>query len=63
MAQVMHANTISVPTSMDKKTYAVNIKGLIAHLVDVLFVQESVETAYYSSDLSDHMQKDIGIGR
>ena len=51
MAQVMHANTISVPTSMDKKTYAVNIKGLIAHLVDVLFVQESVETAYYSSDL------------
>ena len=63
MAQVMHANTISVPTSMDKKTYAVNIKGLIAHLLDVLFVQESVETTYYSSDLSDHMQKDIGISR
>ena len=63
MAQVMHANTISVPTSMDKKTYTVNIKGLIAHLLDVLFVEERVERTYYSSDLSSHIQKDIGLNR
>ncbi|PJC87447.1 hypothetical protein CSW98_06005 [Vibrio sp. HA2012] len=63
MAQVMHANRISAPTSTDKKTYAVNVKGLIAHLLDVLFVQDSVESHYYSSDLSGHLQKDIGLIR
>ncbi|WED24424.1 hypothetical protein L3Q72_16225 [Vibrio sp. JC009] len=63
MAQVIHANNIPVHTSMDKRTYAVNIKGLIAHLLDVLFVEDSVEKSYYSSELSDHMQKDIGMMR
>ncbi|MFC1235425.1 hypothetical protein L3V77_17605 [Vibrio sp. DW001] len=63
MAQVMHANTLIVPTSTDKKTYAVNIKGLIAHILDILFVSNEVESTYYSSDLSSHMQKDLGIMR
>lgn len=63
MAQVMHANVISVPTSMDKKTYTVNIKGLIAHLLDILFGKGEVVSTYYSNDLSVHMQKDIGMRR
>lgn len=63
MAQVMHADTIIVPSSKEKKTYAVNIKGLIAHLLDILFVKGDVEQSYYSSELSSHMQKDLGIMR
>ncbi|WP_375749833.1 hypothetical protein [Vibrio sp. HN007] len=63
MAQVMHANVVTAPASMDKKTYAVNIKGLIAHILDILFVSGEPEKAYYSSELSSHMQKDIGMTR
>lgn len=63
MAQAMHIETIAAPTSMDKKTYSVNFKGLIAHLLDILFVDNSQPRAYYSSDLSGHMQKDIGLTR
>jgi len=63
MAQVMHANDIVVPTSMDKKTYAVNIKGLIAHILDILVGKGEVEKSYYSSELSGHMQRDLGINR
>jgi hypothetical protein len=63
MAQVMHADAIIVPSSTDRKTYSVNIKGLIAHLLDILFGKGDVETTYYSSELSAHMQKDLGIMR
>jgi len=63
MAQVMQINTIAVPASMDKKTYSVNFKGLIAHLLDILFVSSEPEKSYNSSDLSAHMQRDIGIYR
>ena len=62
MAQAMQMNTIAVPNSMDKKTYAVNFKGLIAHIIDTLFV-DNTPRSYYASDLSGHMQKDIGIYR
>lgn len=62
MAQAMHIDTIAVPTSMDKKTYSVSFKGLIAHLLDILFVDNTPRT-YYSSDMSAHMQKDIGLYR
>ncbi|MDR9826975.1 hypothetical protein RCJ22_15300 [Vibrio sp. FNV 38] len=55
-------NTIVVPHSMDKKTYSVSFKGLIAHLLDILFVDNTPPT-YYSSDMSSHMQKDIGLHR
>ena len=62
MAQAMQMNTFAVPNSMDKKTYAVNFKGLIAHIIDILFV-DNTPRSYYASDLSGHMQKDIGIYR
>ncbi|WP_210450027.1 hypothetical protein [Vibrio crassostreae] len=62
MAQAMQMNTIAVPNSMDKKTYSVNFKGLIAHIFDILFVDNSPRS-YYTSDLSGHMQRDIGIKR
>lgn len=61
MAQVMHANTILVPTSRERKTYAVNIKGLVAHLLDILFSKSEVASTYYSSDLSSHMRRDLGL--
>lgn len=63
MAQAMQMNTIAVPNSMDKKTYAVNFKGLIAHLLDILFVDNSAPRSYYAEDLSAHIQKDIGMYR
>ncbi|MCW8336257.1 hypothetical protein J4N42_18315 [Vibrio sp. SCSIO 43135] len=63
MAQAMHIETIAAPTSMDKKTYSVNFKGLIAHLLDILFVDNSAPRAYYATDMSNHMQKDIGLTR
>ncbi|EGA70774.1 hypothetical protein VISI1226_01575 [Vibrio sinaloensis DSM 21326] len=62
MAQAMQIGTINAPISMDKKTYAVSFKGLIAHLLDILFTDNSPR-AYYANDLSGHMQKDIGIYR
>tara|TARA_Y100001956_G_scaffold79793_2_gene93590 strand:- start:570 stop:761 length:192 start_codon:yes stop_codon:yes gene_type:complete len=61
-AQAMQIGTIDAPISMDKKTYAVSFKGLIAHLLDILFT-DNTPRAYYANDLSGHMQKDIGIYR
>ncbi|WP_428775005.1 hypothetical protein [Vibrio sp.] len=63
MAQAIHVESIATPTSMDKRTYAVNIKGLIAHLLDILFVDNTPSETYYANELSSHMQKDLGIGR
>lgn len=62
MAQAMNIETIAVP-SMEKKTYAVNFKGLIAHLLDIMFGKGEVESIYYANELSGHMQRDIGINR
>ncbi|WP_261818269.1 hypothetical protein [Vibrio gallicus] len=63
MAQVMHIDTISVPSSQDKKSYSIDFKGLIMHLVDILFGKSQPTSSYYVSDLSEHVQKDIGIVR
>ena len=63
MAQAMHLGSIEAPISMDKKTYSVSFKGLIAHLLDILFTDNSEPRAHYANDLSGHMQKDIGIYR
>ncbi|GAA5646861.1 MULTISPECIES: hypothetical protein [Vibrio] len=62
MAQAMQISTIAASTSMDKKTYAVNFKGLIAHLLDILFVDNTPRT-YHACDLSGHLQRDIGLSR
>ncbi|OAJ95799.1 hypothetical protein [Vibrio bivalvicida] len=63
MAQAMHIGNIEAPISMDKKTYSVSFKGLIAHLLDILFTDNTEPRAHYASDLSGHMQKDIGLYR
>ncbi|MEF1290942.1 hypothetical protein [Vibrio sp. M260118] len=63
MAQAMQIGNIEAPISMDKKSYAVSFKGLIAHLLDILFTDNSEPRAHYASDLSGHMQKDIGLYR
>ncbi|WP_159652845.1 hypothetical protein [Vibrio atypicus] len=62
MAQAMQISTINAPISMDKKTYTVSFKGLIAHLLDILFT-DNAPRSYYANDLSGHMQKDIGLYR
>ncbi|OLQ84903.1 hypothetical protein BIY21_05085 [Vibrio ponticus] len=61
MAQVLDANTVLSPISKDSKTYSVNIKGLIAHLLDILFTDRPEHRTHYASDLSGHMRKDIGL--
>ncbi|MFV0448178.1 MAG: hypothetical protein ACK5MF_06915 [Vibrio sp.] len=63
MAQAMYMGRVTATTSMDKKTYAVNFKGLITHLIDILFVDNKPTTNYCSADLSSHMQRDIGLNR
>ncbi|MDX1302835.1 hypothetical protein [Photobacterium sp.] len=63
MAQVMNFDTIATPTAMDKKAYAVNIKGLIAHVLDILFGGSKTPNQYNVSDLPSHLQKDIGLYR
>ncbi|GEM76147.1 hypothetical protein [Vibrio sagamiensis] len=62
MEQAMQITNIALPTSMDKKTYSVSFKGLIAHLADILFA-EKAPRQYYAEDFSAHMQKDIGLYR
>ncbi|MCP3699836.1 MAG: hypothetical protein GY920_14985 [Aliivibrio sp.] len=63
MAQAaMNVNTIAT-SSLDKKAYSVNIKGLIAHFVDVLFGKGQTTSTHYTTDLSEHLQKDLGLYR
>lgn len=49
--------------SMEQKTYSVNVKGLIMHIVDVLFgtSKQASTAAYDASTLSSHMKKDLGL--
>ncbi|MCG7496472.1 hypothetical protein MHO82_06335 [Vibrio sp. Of7-15] len=63
MAQAINFDTIATTPAMDKKAYAVNIKGLIAHMVDILFGKGEVTHSCNAADLSAHLQKDIGIYR
>ncbi|GAD80053.1 hypothetical protein [Vibrio ezurae] len=63
MAQVMQINTIAVPSSQERKSYSIDFKGLIMHFVDILFGKGQPSKTYYTSELSDHMQKDLGMMR
>ncbi|GAB3521468.1 hypothetical protein ACQKP8_18460 [Photobacterium alginatilyticum] len=63
MAQALNFDTIATPAAMDKKAYAVNIKGLIAHALDILFGGTKTPKQYNVSDLPAHLQKDIGLYR
>ncbi|OEF23155.1 hypothetical protein A1QC_02810 [Vibrio rumoiensis 1S-45] len=49
--------------SMDNKTYSVNVKGLMKHFADVLFGKTTKSNSYVSdtSNLSSHLQKDLGL--
>ncbi|MGF1682499.1 hypothetical protein L4D09_26520 [Photobacterium makurazakiensis] len=63
MAQAMNFDTIATTTALDKKAYAVNIKGLIAHALDIVFGGSKAPKQYNVSDLPVHIQKDIGMYR
>ena len=61
MSQTMPIDAVVATNSMDKKAYAGNLKGLFAHLLDILFVDTPSTTNYYTDDMSSHMQRDIGL--
>lgn len=63
MAQTMHIENIAVPSSQDVKSYSIDFKGLIMHFVDILFGKGQSTTTNYASDLSAHLQKDVGLTR
>ncbi|KLV03328.1 hypothetical protein ABT56_19565 [Photobacterium aquae] len=60
MAQAMNFDT---PVVMDKKAYAVSVKGLIAHALDILFSVKKTPSYCDVKDLPVHLQKDIGVYR
>ncbi|GAL02902.1 hypothetical protein ACFFLZ_06210 [Photobacterium aphoticum] len=64
MAQAMNFDTLAEQTTaLDKKAYAVNIKGLIAHALDIFTGSAKPAKQYNVADLPVHLQKDIGIYR
>jgi len=67
MAHAAHFDMIGQNLVLDKKTYAVSIKGLIKHAKDILFSEQSPKIEkplnYRLRELSPHMQRDIGMMR
>ncbi|MGF1764521.1 hypothetical protein [Aliivibrio kagoshimensis] len=59
----MNLNVIDSVPAMDQKAYAVNFKGLIAHIRDIFIGKDEVSQSRYVSELSSHLQKDIGMYR
>lgn len=57
----MQANHIEA--SLQKKAYSVSIKGLIAHFIDVLFGKGQAVSVQHTSELSEHLQRDVGLYR
>ncbi|WP_096632620.1 hypothetical protein [Salinivibrio sp. YCSC6] len=55
--------TVTANMPRIRRSYAVTIKGLIAHAMDVLFTSNTNAHAYDASRLPAHLQRDIGINR
>ncbi|QIR07528.1 MULTISPECIES: hypothetical protein [Salinivibrio] len=55
--------TVTANMPRTRRSYAVTIKGLIAHAMDVLFTSNTNAHAYDASRLPAHLQRDIGINR
>ena len=64
MAHAAHFNMIPQDLALDKKVYAVSIKGLIKHTKDILF-SDKKETSLNIQlrGLSPHILRDIGMMR
>ncbi|MCL9783220.1 hypothetical protein M9194_17460 [Vibrio sp. S4M6] len=62
MAHAINVETVA-SSDMGKKGYSVDFKGLLKHLLDVLFTESKTAHCYNVSELSGHMQRDIGINR
>lgn len=62
MAHTAHLNMIPQDLALDKKAYAVSIKGLIKHTKDILF-SDKKETSLdiQLKSLSPHLLRDIGM--
>lgn len=59
----MNLNIIDSVPAMDQKAYAVNFKGLIAHIRDIFIGKDEQTRTRYVTELSSHLQKDIGMYR
>lgn len=59
----MSQATIVIDSMEAKKTYPVNIKGLIMHFADVLFGKSKTTASvnYDANLLSAHMRRDLGL--
>jgi len=62
MAHAINVENVA-SNDLGKKRYSVDFKGLFKHLLDVLFAENNTSRSYNASDLSSHMQRDIGINR
>lgn len=62
MAHAINVENVA-SNDLGKKRYSVDFKGLFKHLLDVLFAENTASRSYNASDLSGHMQRDIGINR
>ncbi|WP_318517088.1 hypothetical protein [Photobacterium leiognathi] len=63
MAHTFDIDAASPLTAQDKRSYEITIKGLIAHLYDLVFNRSKKTVAYSIEDLPVHLQKDIGLYR
>ncbi len=52
---------VSRPESDNEKSYAVNMRGLITHLLDVVSHLEDKSQNYSTEGLSEYIQKDVGL--
>ncbi|ORT50975.1 hypothetical protein ST37_06150 [Vibrio sp. qd031] len=63
MAQTFNFDALVVSSAKEKKAYSLSFKGLMMHLMDILFVDNSSKNSAFADDLSSHMQKDVGLMR
>ncbi|EAR56012.1 hypothetical protein SKA34_11390 [Photobacterium sp. SKA34] len=63
MAHTFDVDAATTLHLKDTKSYEVTIKGLIAHLFDIVFNRSKKSVTYSIKDIPVHLQKDIGIYR
>ncbi|SHH23229.1 hypothetical protein [Ferrimonas marina] len=64
MAQSVGLNSLEIAVSEPKRTYSVSLKGLMAHLMDVLTAKPQARSVTLDAhSLPAHLQRDIGLLR
>ncbi|MDD1779718.1 hypothetical protein LRP49_00790 [Enterovibrio sp. ZSDZ35] len=63
MTQAVNFAEAYASESTTNKSYAVSFKGLIFHALDVLRSKQKSKMMLSTSDLPDHIKRDIGLIR